>query len=518
VGIRAVAVAIAAISGCGRANFDERIVGPDSAVACRDGDPCDDGDPCTGPDVCKLGTCTGGPVLASCAAAPRVIDRSVGVSAGNALAASTGALTVIGTTAIFAQPVPDNVGIGDVIQYATDGTTPDALAFIHARISSTVYSVRDKDGGTPSPTVQPAAAWSIFRAYLSLAAAVNIVSRSPHMGGTENPNIDASLRDFDPFTGGKDLVAANERWNVACYDDGAEDDELVYLDAPWITDPDHIIHIFTPTAPTEVGVSQRHTGKWGTGYRRTQALQIWERSAWVDGLSMRQTRVLNDASDPDADNRTFFVSTGGQGSVVKISNCFGWMAQPASWDRVFDTYENYTPAGTLTTTVAMWNNVGITDSNMGISAAFYPNSLGNVYFYNCTGIATDAAAGFRDGFLAGATATIVNALGYSQTGGAFQTDNGPMRIANSASNDGSILSTGIDSTTTASNLANATYTFVDSAGTDYHLTTGAGDNAGVRGAGMNLMNNPVVPFDDDLDGQARPQPPTAWDIGADQVP
>ena len=54
--------------------------------------------------------------------------------------------------------------------------------------------------------------------------------------------------------------------NVACYGDG-EDVTSVTINC-WTTGPDNYIRIYTPTSPSEVGVSQRHDGKWNTSAYR----------------------------------------------------------------------------------------------------------------------------------------------------------------------------------------------------------------------------------------------------------
>ena len=72
--------------------------------------------------------------------------RSVGTTATN-LTAGSPTLEITGTTATFSGPLPDNVGVGDVLTYNTGA---DQLAFIHGRTSSTVFTVKDKDGGTPT--------------------------------------------------------------------------------------------------------------------------------------------------------------------------------------------------------------------------------------------------------------------------------------------------------------------------------------------------------------------------------
>ena len=74
---------------------------------------------------------------------------------------------------------------------------------------------------------------------------------------------------MEQFNDGHDLTAAtgnNTIMMVACYADGtgAMDDSLTING--WTTGPNNYIKIYTPTSTSEVGTSQRHTGKAGTGF------------------------------------------------------------------------------------------------------------------------------------------------------------------------------------------------------------------------------------------------------------
>ena len=70
--------------------------------------------------------------------------RSVGITATALASGAANALTISGSTATFGSGLPTNIGVGDVIQYDSDGNSSiDALAFIHGKnISDTVYTVK----------------------------------------------------------------------------------------------------------------------------------------------------------------------------------------------------------------------------------------------------------------------------------------------------------------------------------------------------------------------------------------
>jgi hypothetical protein len=188
-----------------------------------------------------------------------IIHRSVG--AGNTQPLATGAnnpMTVSGTTVTFTSPLPDLVGVGDAIVYDVDGNGGidgrDTIAFIHARVSSTEYELRAASGGWPVP-VADEADWLIHRAYVALADAVV---------GSENPGLPEPLRDFDSWSAGHDLVAADQSWHIACYADAP--DTTPVLISGWTTSTTRRLRIHTPTEPDQVGARQRHTGVAGTGY------------------------------------------------------------------------------------------------------------------------------------------------------------------------------------------------------------------------------------------------------------
>ncbi|MFH1442357.1 MAG: hypothetical protein ABIH18_10015, partial [Candidatus Omnitrophota bacterium] len=194
------------------------------------------------------------------------IYRSVGPSATTALAtgSASNTLTINASTgvAVFSSELPIKVGVGDVIQYDDNGTaTPDQLVFITARTSSTVFTVCKADGLLPA-SASSNQYWNIYRAYTSLYNAER---------GVENTGINSALRNFDDWTDGgdattdevgKDLVTANQQWNIACYADAADTTQVTI--EGWTTGAKNYMKIYTPVNSNEVGVSQRHVGRWST--------------------------------------------------------------------------------------------------------------------------------------------------------------------------------------------------------------------------------------------------------------
>ncbi len=179
--------------------------------------------------------------------------RSVGTDATDL---NVGARTaeITGTTATFSGSMPDNVGVGDVLQYQVAATW--YAAFISGRTSTTVYTLKSATGGTPQAA--PAlTAVNVYRAYTSLYKWET---------QDENDSLNDAVENFDTS---KDLVSANTVMQVAAYADAPDtNSSQVSIGSDWVTGANNYIRIYTPVSTSEVGVSQRHTGIAGTGYVR----------------------------------------------------------------------------------------------------------------------------------------------------------------------------------------------------------------------------------------------------------
>lgn len=448
---------------------------------------------------------------------PNPVWRSVGNDPGaiDSSAAQARTLSIEAGRATFSGPVSDRVGRGDVLQYDADGDgAPDQLAFVTKRVSRTSFDVANNGTGAAAP-VASTASWSIFRAYRTLAAAVNTANRAGlERGGTENPLIHSSLRDFDPFDGGRNVSSVGYWWKVACYDDGAPDDSLVWIGAPWVTDNSHRIDIFTPVNASEVGVSQRHEGAWGKGYRRTHAIHIEDVDVTVDGVAMRQVRPLGGSIESQLDNRVLAVHSRRRGSRIDISNCYGEHPDSSgAAARAFEFFDDAPPADAGTRTVIRaWNDIGVTWAPAGSGGAAFASDTGDdLYLFNCTGAAPNGAVAFLSDNQTGSAKSnvLLNGLGYSDGGRAVALGDGglPFAITTTAVSDFSI-----DGTTNAlldgGNALGQTFAFVLPPG-DLHL---AESDTGARGRATNLSSgHPVLAFSTDIDGHPRSSP---WDVGA----
>lgn len=188
---------------------------------------------------------------------------SVGVTATEL--DNEGTITVVSNIASFSVAFPTNIGVGDVVQYDVNNGGDignEEYGIIHGISSDRKKAYLLKtNGGSVTNTTASTSVYDIFRAYTSLAN---------WEAGVENTNIDVDCRDDYDLTD-DDLTDSDDEDGplyVACYADG-DDGVKVVIENTWVTDADDFIKIYTPISSNEVGVSQRHAGTWGTGYKLT---------------------------------------------------------------------------------------------------------------------------------------------------------------------------------------------------------------------------------------------------------
>jgi|WetSurMetagenome_2_1015567.scaffolds.fasta_scaffold01475_10 hypothetical protein len=420
------------------------------------------------------------------------IYRSVGVGGENEIASGTATalLTIDGSgNATFSgTTIPDRVGVGDAIVYDSNNsntiTAADSVVFIHGRNSNNSYIVKTEAGFNVAATTAANDTWAIYRAYTSLAKAENSIN---------NPSI---LPSYDTWSGGKDLTSssgANQVWNIACYGDAA-DTTVVDVNG-WTTDSQNYIRIYTPYLPSEVGVSQRHSGKWDDSKYRMEivsnssnALDIGNVAyAKIDGLQIKVK--FNTASG---------AGIGASGHAAAwISNNIIWGALSVNGNNVGISSHDQDS----TAKIYGWNNIiyGFKYSS-SLSSAYQGGifcDTGDCYYYNNTVYDCDK------GFLSqGFNFTIKNNISYSNNDNyannfsASSTNNlsGPSQISGNS---------GSDSRTSIVSFANET-------NKDFHLSP---CDVGARDYGVDLSGDKYIPFSTDIEGQIRAG---AWDIGADE--
>ncbi|MEK7184568.1 MAG: fibronectin type III domain-containing protein, partial [Patescibacteria group bacterium] len=428
------------------------------------------------------------------------IYRSLSPTATSAVATTTASgftLSISASTATFSGAQPNNVGIGDAIQYDSDNNgSIDAIAFIHSRTSSTVYTVKSASGGTPTATSADDTDWSVFRAYISMSNAET---------GTENTGINSGVRNFDTWSSGRNLVSSDEQWNIAAYGGSAET-TLVTI-AGWTTDSTHYLRIFTPVSTAEVGASQRHSGAWDdTKYNFTPAAfttntQIISIAADIAYIRLEGLQFKLSTNSTQAATAISF-GTNSLSSDVRLSNNI-IIAGTLSGSPTNVTALNV--SSSATSTLSIFNNLfyDFTVNSVGQIVSSVPGTgfAHTINFYNNT------IYNSRIGFTINARTVIkaINNLFSSVTTVASGTF-----IAGTdynATNNSSIGYTVTGSGNTHDRVSQ-TFVFSDESSDNFHLAVSdsAAKARGLSDPGAGL-------FSDDIDGATRSG---SWDIGADE--
>lgn len=240
------------------------------------------------------------------------IYRSVGPGNLAALSAGTDSggnnLTIdSNSVAIFEKSIVSNIGVGDALVFdSNDDGSLDKLAFVSERMSDKGLVLQSETGASISAMSVADQNWSIYRAYTSLFNAE---------AGTTNPSITIA---FDSWSGGKDLVAANQSWKIALYADAADTSAVNF--SGWTSGAFNRISIFVPALAKHVGVSQRHSGKYdATKYVLTQSgsdatflMNSIEKYIELDGL-----QILSDTSGGGKAVRVYGTNFTLKNSIIK---------------------------------------------------------------------------------------------------------------------------------------------------------------------------------------------------------
>ncbi len=448
----------------------------------------------------------------------RKIYRSVGPFNTSSLAdyVGEGVMTLTATSATFAIALPDNVGVGDVIQYDSDNTGGvDTLAFIHGRASSTEYSIRDKNGEYINVASTTITTWGLYRAYTSLFNAE---------AGTENTGLDDALENFDSWSDGRDLISGNEQWNIALYGDNPDTTVTRFTD--WLSSIQNYLKIYTPYLSSEVGVSQRHNGTWTDG-------------AYSLEVEVTTNNALQFTGYPDPYDMDYFVLDGIQISVdgtidnsdyqqgngiylygVKsytISNNIIRQRSTATdndgillrYSRVEDNYPkinnnivyNFSHVGinlsscTEDARYIILNNTTVNNKESGIEISEGGNCYNSIYEF-ANNLSVNNGSDYETNY---ANRNWLDIGSYPK---------------NNLSSDGTSetdLHDYIDS------ITNATVRFQDEANYDFHLhpLDTVAKNAGTSTEGILSLHS--VSLQDDIDGHERNADGQGYDIGADEA-
>jgi len=249
----------------------------------------------------------------------------------------------------------------------------------------------------------------------------------------------------------------------------------------WTTGEASFIHILTTQA-------NRFDGTWDTGKYRlvldgdnsTPALAIAEDWVVIEGIQVAHTGGFNS---------THAIKVNGHSGLVSIIECLVNSSNSDSRNGYHLDGKTY-----LRNCIAQ---------NMGDVGFFLDDGADNSLIYNCSAI-DNGAIGFQQYW---SNSTWINNLAYGNGGTDFvETGTATMTLTYSASEDASA-----DDQGGAGNRINQTFSFVDYAGEDFHLTSSDG---GARDFGTDL-SSATWAFDIDIDSVVRGAGGD-WDIGADE--
>lgn len=408
--------------------------------------------------------------------------------------------------AVFSSAQPDTIGVGDCIVYKANSKT----AFITARASATRYRITDSLGVVTAVLATSAETdWEIYRAYTGMADID---------GAAENTSIPSGIRNFD---GSGDLnLSTLVQWRYYAFYRGVETITSPILIDGWTTNNARNMVFYTPYRTSEVGTSQRHTGKYTTsGYilranfaSANHMLQFNDAtgspvtlSAWVEGL------IFDASSDAECKAAIHCLDMSGQIRIV--SNVFKGTNNTSTQTEHAALYQTTTLSAGCN--FYIYNNIAYdwvsTASADSLEGAFILRKSttggGNAFLFNNT--AYNCTRGYK------ATTSL---------GGRYVVNNIAQACTDGFENVG-IWSSG--STNNCSDIASdapgtspqtGTVTFVDAANDDYHLSSSdtKAKNLGVLIDGIITASTAVGQYllDDDVDGVVRTG---TWDIGADEI-
>lgn len=390
-----------------------------------------------------------------------VIYYSVGTSTAD-LKAGSPTINIVGDTAALSVAQPDTVGVGDVITYNTNQTV-----YIKARIAADSFEVQTVAGGEPFDTTGLTVN-SIKRVFNSLNVAEDDADDAGYMGGA-------------------DMAANQYRLIFPCYADG--NDVTATTVAGYTTSAVYYIKIYTPTATSEVGTTQRHSGNETGGYKliTTVPLNIDVGHIRLDGLYIQ---------DSDDDGTAIDIDGNVASSDIRISNC------------VIDGNDQYTegntrhgilfdPAG-ASSVGRVWNTAvydfGDEGRNIRTNDADW-----TVYCYNI--VSVNSGYGFQE---SNGQLLLKNCVAFGHATAEYG------EIENDgANNAGTANVPGADSILIPTSTA--TDYFVSAA--DFHIDTSATHVDSLLNRGTDLSADGNIAITDDIDGDSR-----SWtfDVGADE--
>ena len=314
---------------------------------------------------------------------PTILYRSVGRHPYD-LNSSAATVTISSTTAIatFSADLPANVGVGDVIQFGGDGYYD--VAFIHSRISSSTYDVRDRYGRVPTATTT--ASVGVFRAHEYIADWT--LNQANRVNSLINDTVDDLV-----LIPNQDLTASNTAHLVACYastsEDYLPDADIIFFG--WTTATSSYIKIYTPYLLDEVGESQRHEGIWNPQKYavRTNIIDVFDveiSDVRIDGLQINadQSQAMSGLSFGNAITYRIEISN----NLINGNNTSG----ASNYGLIFSNVVAGNRAKVINNVIFGWgaglDSHAIYQEGSGWNLEIYNNTI----YGNNNGIAVDSSA------------------------------------------------------------------------------------------------------------------------------
>jgi len=395
--------------------------------------------------------------------------------------------TISAGTATFAFGIPDRIGVGDAIEYDTNGDGVfDSLAFVRERISLTELTLTNQLGDAPA-VAGVTERWAIFRAYTSLSDAAD---------GITNPVI---TLPFDNAGNAHDLTALGMPMHIACYGDAVDTAQVQFTG--WTTSATAYLRVFTPVQPWEVGVSQRHRGvidasKYTLAPPATsgnRALNVVDAFVRVEGL-----QVFIDA-DNMAGDLPYGIDIGSD-TAPRVAYIHDNIVHGNGMTTPNSSIQRGIKFGGLATgqTIYVYNNIVYDFGAMARGVELVGNGT-TAYLYNNTFVHVFPA------FMGNSTADAIIAKNNVAIACGGQCVDGVSSFVGTNNIGNDFAGVGIGVSPSADTIAGH---FV--ADGDFHLAGGANE---LVDSGLDVSADPNLAFDHDIDGELRSAP---WDIGADE--
>jgi len=395
---------------------------------------------------------------------------SVGTETGDLY---SGNATANAGSLFLAVDAVDSIGVGDEVAEGSN------RYYIRGRLSKGAFLIQNSgaNGGTPGATNITFAetAITIARAFNNLVDAEDDADDANYMNTS-------------------DLVTNDYVLNIACYADGKEESAVTVNG--YTTGVNNYVRFFTPVKPNEVGVSQRHDGKWNEDrfYNCCTAgnnFGVNEQFTRLEGLQI---------ADTSTDGQNYMIQTDNSAtqSEIRISDCIlynGGFGDGGNFSRgIYARVDGAFGVTKINNTILHTMDEGSASDYTGIDCA----SGSRTFIYNVTAYDT------RYGIKAAGVTYVENTASLANRSLDFE--------ASGFTGDYNADFDGNAPGASAVSLTQNSYEWYFTGALDFHLDDDSTESAelidnGNRGTALTMY---------DIDGERRDAAAADWDIGADE--